>query len=94
MKTSILAVSLALLFAMVVEVMFSYLEKLLGIDPQWHWLVLLIATIVALAGIVWTLFELSKKPTSEESVGLITIGGYKSLEPSRLKRIINWFRTH
>ena len=97
MKTLLLGVSFALLFTVVVEAMFSYLEKLLGIDPQWHWLVLLIATIVALSGIVWSLLGLSRKPEGEESTGIIDGGkekGYKSLEPSRFKRIIIWLRNH
>lgn len=94
MKALVLAGSFALLLGVVVEVMFSYLEKLVGIDPKWHWLVLLVAAIVALLGMAWALLGLSKKPESEESIGLITPEGVKSLEPSRFRRIIDWLKTH
>ena len=60
MKVVILALGLAVVLAVLADAVFNYLERLLGIDHRWHWLVLLLAGLMGLALIAWALIPRKK----------------------------------
>jgi hypothetical protein len=76
------------------EVIFNYFKRLIGIGPEWHWLIFLIAALLSIIGVIWSIFRLSRKDKYEESVGLITPNRYEKAEPSLIQRVIEWLNEH
>ena len=66
-------------------------------DPTLRLIILILVFIVGLAMVIYGIILKTKKPLSDETVGMINGGkeeGYKSLEPNIFRRIINWFRNN
>lgn len=95
MKTLVIAFGFAVILAVLVELMFSYLAHLLGIDPQWHWLVLLIAGLIGLSMVVWGVYGLATKETDDDiNVQLIFPDEVITVKDSKWKKIIKWLKEH
>ncbi len=93
MRDLVIAGGFALILAGLVEIMLSLFVE----DPTLRLIILIAILVVGIAMVIGGIIWKTRKSISDEVIGIIDGGkeeGYKSLEPSIFKRIIEWLRNN
>lgn len=92
MKTLKVAFGFAILLAFLLAMMLVFLD-IQNLNLMWRIVIFSVGSVIGIALIIWGLIGISKKDISDPNVGM-SIEGYKSVEPSTLRRIKNWLHNN